>query len=70
MPISCIFEDSQHQVWIGTEIRGLNKWNPKTKDLSIYNQKNSGLTNDYIRASAGADQKLIIGTFDGLSILD
>lgn len=68
--ISCIFEDSQHQVWIGTETRGLNKWNPKTKDLSIYNQKNSGLTNDYIRCITEQDQKLIIGTFDGLSILD
>lgn len=68
--ISCIFEDSRHQVWIGTETRGLNKWNPKTKDLSIYNQKNSGLTNDYIRCITEQDQKLIIGTFDGLSILD
>lgn len=68
--ISCIFEDSRHQIWIGTETRGLNKWNPKTKDLSIYNQKNSGLTNDYIRCITEQDQKLIIGTFDGLSILD
>lgn len=68
--ISCIYEDSKHQIWIGTETRGLNKWNPQRRTLSIYNQKNSGLTNDYIRCITEQNQKLIIGTFDGLSILD
>ena len=68
--ISCLYEDSKHQIWIGTETRGLNKWIPQTQTTTIYHQKNSGLTNDYIRCIKEQSQKLIIGTFDGLSILD
>lgn len=68
--ISCIYEDSRHQLWIGTETRGLNQWDPQTQTISIYHQNNSGLTNDYIRCVKEQNQKLIIGTFDGLSILD
>lgn len=67
--ISRIFEDSRRQLWIGTETKGLNKWNPKTQTLSTFSQKNSGLTDDYIRCLKEQNQKLIIGTFDGLSIL-
>lgn len=43
---------------------------PEDQRLIYLQSENSGLTNDYIRCITEQDQKLIIGTFDGLSILD
>lgn len=67
--ISCIFEDSNRQLWIGTDMKGLNKWSADRKTISTLLQDNSGLTDNYIRCLQEQDQQLIIGTFDGLSIL-
>ena len=47
--ISCIFEDSQHQIWIGTDMKGLNKWNPDQQSIVTFSKHNSGLTDNYIR---------------------
>ena len=68
--ISCIFEDSQHQIWIGTDMKGLNKWNPDQQSIVTFSKHNSGLTDNYIRCIQEQNQRLIIGTFDGLSVLN
>ena len=68
--ISCIFEDSHQQIWIGTDMKGLNKWNPDKQTVSAFFEHNSGLTDNYIRCLQEQNQQLIIGTFDGLSILN
>lgn len=68
--ISCIYEDSHHHIWIGTDMKGLNKWNPLRRTISVFSQLNSGLTDNYIRCLREQNQQLIIGTFDGLSILN
>lgn len=68
--ISCIFEDSHQQIWIGTDMKGLNKWNPTQQTISTFLEHNSGLTDNYIRCIQEQNQRLIIGTFDGLSVLD
>ncbi len=68
--VSCIYEDSQHQIWIGTQTKGLNKWDRTTQTVTQFTQHNSGLTDDYIRCITEQHQKLIVGTFDGLSLVD
>mgnify|MGYP000455945792 CR=1 FL=1 len=49
---------------------GLNKWNPDKQTVSAFFEHNSGLTDNYIRCLQEQNQQLIIGTFDGLSILN
>lgn len=68
--ISCIYEDSHQQIWIGTDMKGLNKWNPEQQTVSLFLEHNSGLTDNYIRCIQEQNQRLVIGTFDGLSVLD
>ena len=68
--ISCIYEDSHQQIWIGTDMKGLNKWSPEQQSISIFLEDNSGLTDNYIRCIQEQNQRLVIGTFDGLSVLD
>ncbi len=40
--INCLYEDTKHQLWIGTQ-NGLNKYNPETKEFEQYyfTQKNT-----------------------------
>ncbi len=68
--VSCIYEDFQQQIWIGTQTKGLNKWDRTNQTIKVFTQDNSGLTDDYIRCLTEQHKKLIIGTFDGLSLLD
>ena len=42
----CIFEDSKHTIWIGTN-NGLNRYNEKTNDFTVY-RKSSSMESDYI----------------------
>ena len=51
-------------------MKGLNKWNPTQQTISTFLEHNSGLTDNYIRCIQEQNQRLIIGTFDGLSVLD
>jgi signal transduction histidine kinase len=45
--VSIIFEDSKGTIWFGTQGGGLNKYNEKTDDFTIINEKN-GLACNYI----------------------
>ena len=68
--IKSIYEDSQHQVWIGDESNGINKLNINTGEVFQYTTLNSGLSSNKIRCFIEKDNKLIIGTFNGLNVMD
>ncbi|MDH6534164.1 hybrid sensor histidine kinase/response regulator [Parabacteroides sp. 52] len=68
--ISVIYEDSRQQIWVGTKQSGLNKIDPFSHTVSHYHTQNSGIGNNHIRSILEYENQLIIGTFDGLSILD
>jgi len=63
--IRCFFEDQEKNMWIGT-VRGLSKYNPRTKKFTHYNISNSNIGNDFI-ASIISDRKgrIWIGTGGG-----
>lgn len=68
--ITAIFKDSKEQIWIGTSSRGINKWDLRKNEITQFVKNNSGLTDNNIRCFEEQNSNLIIGTFDGLSILD
>lgn len=68
--VSAIFPDSQKQFWIGTANKGINKWDAVKNSTHHFTRDNSGLTDNNIRCFEELNSKLIIGTFNGLSILD
>lgn len=67
--VSCIFEDSYGQLWIGTAA-GLYKWSADRKRLDCFKQMPGGLSNDNIRCMGEQNGRLIVGTFDGLSVVN
>jgi signal transduction histidine kinase/ligand-binding sensor domain-containing protein/DNA-binding response OmpR family regulator len=68
----CVFEDIQHQIWIGTT-EGLFRYNPKDKSLMHFihsSQDPSSLADNYIHSLAqDKEGNLWIGTEEGLSML-
>lgn len=68
--VSAIYEDSRGQLWVGTRQTGLNRIDPYTHQVTQYTFRNSGLGNDYIRTLQEYEGKLVIGTFNGLTLLD
>ncbi|MDD4990990.1 MAG: two-component regulator propeller domain-containing protein [Paludibacter sp.] len=72
--VSCIFIDSNKNIWVGTE-KGLALFNPITqKFLTFYHnpKDNNSISSDFISSlNETNDKKLIIGTvLDGINILD
>ena len=72
--INVLFEDSKGNIWIGTEGGGVNCINRLTGKIVKYRNKlgdQNSLCNDYIYAiTEGPGSEILIGTNDGLSILD
>lgn len=68
--ISSIFEDSKKQLWLGTNTGGINKCNIKTREIVSFTKSNSLLVDNDVRCFEELNGNLIIGTFEGLSILD
>lgn len=68
---SKIMVDSKGRVWIGTSGGGLNLYEPKSNTFRRYDQKNSGLINDFIsNILESRFGYLIISTTKGFSMLD
>jgi len=71
--INCIFFDRTNVAWIGTQLGGINKWDPGSKGIELYRKnpfnKNS-LSSNRVRSIFKDEQKnLFIGTVDsGLNI--
>lgn len=71
-PVSCLFEDSKHLMWIGTAY-GLFQYNPITKSLIqfLHSDQNSlTLASNAVSAiTEDNDGNIWIGTYGGLSML-
>ncbi|GEC72754.1 Signal transduction histidine kinase [Flavobacterium flevense] len=70
--IHALKEDTNGDIWIGTFLGGLNKYNPKTKQIEVFKNeilsKNS-LSNNYVYSILEDSKKgLWIGTQAGLNI--
>lgn len=65
-----VFEDKQGVLWAGTKQSGLNAIDPLTHLVTQYTTQNSNIGNDYIRCINWYEDKLILGTWDGLCMLD
>ncbi|MCD8032554.1 MAG: response regulator [Bacteroides sp.] len=68
--VTSIFEDSNGQVWIGSQTQGIHRWDRRSNRLENYTRQNSGLTDNNIRCFAEYNGGLLVGTFDGLSMLN
>ena len=68
--VSAIYEDSTGQLWIGTRESGLNKIDRDTHTVACYTTENSTLGNNYIRTIEEYNGYVIVGTFNGLTLID
>lgn len=68
--IYTIYEDKQGILWAGTKQTGLNAIDRGKDIVTQYTTQNSAIGNDYIRCIDRYNDKLLIGTWDGISILD
>lgn len=68
--ISAIHEDANGRLWVGTRLAGLNRIDPKTNTVTHYTEENKGLVNNAVRTINTYNGKLVVGTFNGLSLLD
>lgn len=62
-----IYEDKEHNMWLGSDISGLSKY--RGEKLITYN-KNSGIIANSVSAIYKAGKKLHLGTVEGLSIIE
>lgn len=68
--IKTLFIDSNGNLWVGTHYNGVALIDMRTHTISFIT-KASGLSNDYVRSiTENAEKKIVIGTFNGLNILD
>jgi signal transduction histidine kinase/ligand-binding sensor domain-containing protein/DNA-binding response OmpR family regulator len=69
-PVYCIAKGADNFLWIGTIAGGLYKYNMLTHSFKKYTVA-SGLSSNYIRSLyVDGSDKLMIGTLNGLNILD
>lgn len=60
-----VYKDKEGILWIGTYRGGLNKYDPVSKKVTVYNTKNSGIAGDHIRAiTEDKSGNLWIGTYN------
>lgn len=68
--IKTLFVDSNGNLWVGTHHNGVAMIDMKNQQISFIT-KTSGLSNDYVRSIVeNAEKEIIIGTFNGLNVLD
>lgn len=68
--ISTIYEDNYSNLWLATKDGGVVKINPRSHQTQIFNSSNSCLTTNNIRDFAQDSNKLFVGTFEGLYLLN
>ena len=71
--IKCMVEDDEHNLWIGTQDRGLVQWHPDTEVLTYCSHSPDDLRslshNNVRDLCIDANNNLWIGTFNGLNLL-
>ena len=57
----CLAEDSRHRLVLGTLGSGIQVFDPKTETFTTYNNKNSGLSSDYVNSLflSGKDEMIV-----------
>ncbi len=69
--LNFIFEDSQHNIWIGSENEGLNCYNPKTKEIRSYKTPITINSNNISTINEDSQGNIYVGTLTkGLSKYD
>lgn len=72
--VTCLVEDTMGMIWIGTYETGLIRFDPVTEQMEVFSfDKNNKETipNNFVTSLAlGKDQKLWIGTSEGMAWLD
>lgn len=68
--VSDIYEDVKGNIWVGSKYTGLCRIDLRKKTVRFFTQYNSSLNNNNIRQIIGYQEQLLIGTFDGLYVLD
>lgn len=68
--VSAIYEDANGNIWAGSKFADLYKIDVKNKCIHILSQINEFKNNNSIRKIIGYQDKLLIGTFDGLYVMD
>ena len=63
---TCLFEDADGLIWIGTFDRGVIILNPETGSFHFYDEKN-GLSNNNVLSIAGKNEEIWLSTFGGVS---
>ncbi len=69
---SCVYEDRQHNIWIGTSLNGAYHFNPNRKRVHFFSESDfvpGALQKGKVFAIAGLDSNtLMVGTHNGPSI--
>lgn len=68
--VSVIYEDVKGNVWVGSKYTGLCRINLQQNTTHFFTQYNSPLNSNSIRRIIEYQGQLLIGTFDGLYVLD
>lgn len=68
--ITRIYEDSRHNIWVGTKDGGLNRVDLLTGKNRAINTGNSMLQTNVVRDVVQMSNSLLIGTYEGLYVMD
>lgn len=68
--ITSVYEDEYAQLWIGTRTNGLNRINLLSGKITYFTTESGDVRNNAIRTIEPYNGQLIIGTFNGLLLLD
>lgn len=63
---TCLYEDDNGLIWIGTFDKGVIVLNPKNKNIRVYQEQN-GLANNNVLSIAGDQNFIWFSTFGGIS---
>lgn len=68
--ISAIHEGPDGCLWVGSRQSGLNRIDTKTNTVTHFTTQNGGLGNNSVRTVDTYNNKIVIGTYNGLSLID
>lgn len=68
--INHIYEDTNHTIWVATKDGGLNRIDQRSWQSTAFTTANSILKTNTVRDVVQMDHSLLIGTFEGLYVMD
>lgn len=67
--MTCIEPDDQGRLWLGTSLRGVQIFDPKTREIVVINNKQGLANNVVVSILEDEDGDRWLGTYNGLSIV-